>query len=114
MGSTGDLMDHLTLQDVVSFTGSAQTAMKLQSHPVIARESVRFIAERDSLNASILGPDAAPGTPEFDLFVTEVAREMTVKAGQKCTAIRRAMAPAEHLARAQVEIGRAAGRERGG
>src|SRR6185503_3745930 len=97
MGSTGDLMDHLTCQDVVSFTGSAATAMKLQSHPVIARESVRFVAERDSLNASILGPDAGPGTPEFDLFVKEVAREMTVKAGQKCTAIRRAMAPAQHL-----------------
>jgi oxepin-CoA hydrolase/3-oxo-5,6-dehydrosuberyl-CoA semialdehyde dehydrogenase len=97
MGGVGDLFDHLTLQDVVSFTGSAQTAMKLQTHPVIARESVRFIAERDSLNASILGPDAAPGTPEFDLFVKEVAREMTVKAGQKCTAIRRAMAPAGHL-----------------
>jgi oxepin-CoA hydrolase/3-oxo-5,6-dehydrosuberyl-CoA semialdehyde dehydrogenase len=97
MGGVGDLMDHLTLQDVVSFTGSAATAMKLQTHPVIARESVRFVAERDSLNASILGPDAAPGTPEFDLFVKEVAREMTVKAGQKCTAIRRAMAPVEHL-----------------
>ena len=97
MGSTGDLLDHLTLQDVVSFTGSAATAMKLQSHPVIARESVRFIAERDSLNASVLGPDAGPGTPEFDLFIKEVVREMTVKAGQKCTAIRRAMAPAEHL-----------------
>ncbi len=97
MGSTGDLLDHLTLQDVVSFTGSAATAMKLQSHPVMARESVRFVAERDSLNASILGPDAAPGTPEFDLFIKEVAREMIVKAGQKCTAIRRAMAPAEHL-----------------
>ena len=97
MGGVGDLLDHLTLQDVVSFTGSAQTAMKLQSHPVIARQSVRFIAERDSLNASVLGPDAGPGTPEFDLFVKEVAREMTVKAGQKCTAIRRAMAPAEHL-----------------
>ncbi len=97
MGGVGDLFDHLTLQDVVSFTGSAQTAMKLQAHPVIARESVRFIAERDSLNASILGPDAAPGTPEFDLFIKEVAREMTVKAGQKCTAIRRAMAPAEQL-----------------
>jgi oxepin-CoA hydrolase/3-oxo-5,6-dehydrosuberyl-CoA semialdehyde dehydrogenase len=97
MGSTGDLFDHLTLQDVVSFTGSAETAMKLQAHPVIARESVRFIAERDSLNASILGPDAGPGTPEFDLFVKEVAREMTVKAGQKCTAIRRAFAPAEHI-----------------
>ncbi|HEY6917090.1 MAG TPA: phenylacetic acid degradation bifunctional protein PaaZ [Allosphingosinicella sp.] len=97
MGGVGDLMDHLTCQDVVSFTGSAATAMKLQSHPVIARESVRFIAERDSLNASILGPDAGPGTPEFDLFVKEVAREMTVKAGQKCTAIRRALAPAEHI-----------------
>jgi oxepin-CoA hydrolase/3-oxo-5,6-dehydrosuberyl-CoA semialdehyde dehydrogenase len=97
MGGVGDLFDHLTLQDVVSFTGSAQTAMKLQTHPVIARESVRFIAERDSLNGSVLGPDAAPGTPEFDLFVKEVAREMTVKAGQKCTAIRRAMAPAAHI-----------------
>ncbi|HEV2745929.1 MAG TPA: phenylacetic acid degradation bifunctional protein PaaZ [Allosphingosinicella sp.] len=97
MGGVGDLFDHLTLQDVVSFTGSAATAIKLQSHPVIARESVRFIAERDSLNASILGPDASPSTPEFDLFIKEVAREMTVKAGQKCTAIRRAMAPAEHL-----------------
>ena len=97
MGGVGDLLDHLTLQDVVSFTGSAATAMKLQTHPVMARESVRFVAERDSLNASILGPDAGPGTPEFDLFVKEVAREMTVKAGQKCTAIRRAMAPAEHL-----------------
>ena len=97
MGSTGDLLDHLTLQDVVSFTGSAQTAMKLQTHPVIARESVRFIAERDSLNASVLGPDAGPGTPEFDLFIKEIAREMTVKAGQKCTAIRRAMAPAQHI-----------------
>jgi oxepin-CoA hydrolase/3-oxo-5,6-dehydrosuberyl-CoA semialdehyde dehydrogenase len=97
MGGVGDMFDHLTLQDVVSFTGSAQTAMKLQTHPVMARESVRFIAERDSLNASVLGPDAGPGTPEFDLFVKEITREMTVKAGQKCTAIRRAMAPAQHI-----------------
>jgi len=104
MGGVGDLFDHLTLQDVVSFTGSAQTAMKLQTHPVIARESVRFIAERDSLNASILGPDAVPGTPEFDLFIKEVAREMTVKAGQKCTAIRRAMAPVEHLDAVQAAL----------
>ncbi|HEX8481990.1 MAG TPA: phenylacetic acid degradation bifunctional protein PaaZ [Allosphingosinicella sp.] len=104
MGGVGDLFDHLTLQDVVSFTGSAQTAMKLQTHPVIARESVRFIAERDSLNASVLGPDAAPGTPEFDLFIKEIAREMTVKAGQKCTAIRRAMAPAEHLDAVQAAL----------
>src|SRR3954470_3597151 len=97
VGHVGDLFDHLSCQDIVSFTGSAATAMKLQTHPVIARESVRFVAERDSLNASLLGPDAAPGTPEFDLFVKEVAREMTVKAGQKCTAIRRAMAPAQYL-----------------
>jgi oxepin-CoA hydrolase/3-oxo-5,6-dehydrosuberyl-CoA semialdehyde dehydrogenase len=66
---------------------------------------VRFIAERDSLNASVLGPDAAPGTPEFDAFVREVAREMTVKAGQKCTAIRRAMVPAEQLDAVQEALG---------
>lgn len=95
-GSVGDLLDHLGGQDVVAFTGSARTATMLQRHPVIAAEAVRFTAERDSLNASILGPDAAPDTPEFELFVREVAKEMTVKAGQKCTAIRRAMAPA-HL-----------------
>jgi len=97
VGGVGDLFDHLTGQDVVSFTGSASTALKLRSHPVVQRESVKFVAEQDSLNASLLGPDAAPGTPEFDLFVKEVVNEMTVKAGQKCTAIRRAMAPAEHL-----------------
>lgn len=97
VGGVGDLFDHLGGQDVVSFTGSASTALKLRTHPTVMRESVRFIAEQDSLNASVLGPDAAPGTPEFDLFVREVAIEMTVKAGQKCTAIRRAMAPAEYL-----------------
>ena len=97
VGGVGDLFDHLGGQDVVSFTGSASTASKLKSHPQVLRESVKFVAEQDSLNASILGPDAAPGSPEFDLFVTEVVTEMTVKAGQKCTAIRRAMAPAQHL-----------------
>jgi oxepin-CoA hydrolase/3-oxo-5,6-dehydrosuberyl-CoA semialdehyde dehydrogenase len=97
VGGVGNLFDHLTGQDVVSFTGSASTALKLRSHPVVQRESVKFVAEQDSLNASLLGPDAAPGTPEFDLFVKEVVNEMTVKAGQKCTAIRRAMAPAGHL-----------------
>jgi oxepin-CoA hydrolase/3-oxo-5,6-dehydrosuberyl-CoA semialdehyde dehydrogenase len=97
VGGVGDLFDHLTGQDVVSFTGSAATAAKLKNHPAVLRESVRFVAEQDSLNASLLGPDAAPGTPEFDLFVKEVVNEMTVKAGQKCTAIRRAMAPAAHL-----------------
>ncbi len=96
-GPMGNGFDHLDGQDVVSFTGSAATAMKLQRHPVIAREGVRFVAERDSLNASILGPDALPGTPEFALFVGEIVREMTVKAGQKCTAIRRIMVPAALL-----------------
>ncbi|MCF6430189.1 phenylacetic acid degradation bifunctional protein PaaZ [Leisingera sp. MMG026] len=92
-GGLGDMLDHLTMQDVVSFTGSANTALKLRANPVILENSIRFVAEQDSLNASILGPDAAPGTPEFDLFVKEVSREMTTKAGQKCTAIRRIIAP---------------------
>lgn len=96
-GDVGDLFDHLTCQDVVSFTGSAATAAKLRNHPVVLRESVRFVAEQDSLNASILGPDAVPGSDEFDLFVKEVVREMTTKAGQKCTAIRRAMVPKVHI-----------------
>ena len=103
-GSTGDLFDHLTGQDVVSFTGSAQTAAKLKSHPVIIRESVKFVAEQDSLNASMLGPDAGPDSPEFALFAKEVVREMTVKAGQKCTAIRRALVPAAMLDAAQKAI----------
>ena len=92
-GGSGDLLDHLGPQDVVSFTGSADTAFALRSAPNLLRNSVRFVAEQDSLNASILGPDAVPGTPEFDLFVKEVHREMTTKAGQKCTAIRRIIAP---------------------
>ena len=92
-GGLGGMLDHLTCQDIVSFTGSANTAFKLRSNPHILRNSIRFVAEQDSLNASILGPDAVPGTPEFDLFVKEVQREMTAKAGQKCTAIRRILAP---------------------
>ncbi|NIZ61226.1 phenylacetic acid degradation bifunctional protein PaaZ [Sedimentitalea sp. CY04] len=92
-GGLGDMLDHLGMMDVVSFTGSANTALKLRSNPVILENSVRFVAEQDSLNASILGPDAIPGTPEFDLFVKEVSREMTTKAGQKCTAVRRIIAP---------------------
>ncbi|RQP05777.1 MAG: phenylacetic acid degradation bifunctional protein PaaZ [Paracoccus sp. BP8] len=97
-GSVGDLLDHVTEQDAVTFTGSAWTGRKLKTHPAIVANSVRFTMEADSLNASILGPDAVAGTPEFELFVKEVAREMTVKAGQKCTAIRRVIAP-----RAQVD-----------
>ncbi len=96
-GSLGDALDHVTCQDVVTFTGSAATARKLRSSPAIVENSVRFTAEADSLNACILAPDAAPGTPEFDLFVREVHREMTAKAGQKCTAIRRAIVPGQHL-----------------
>lgn len=93
-GGVGDLFDHLNCQDTVAFTGSKGTAEKLQQHPRVIAESVAFTAETDSLNASILGPDATPGTPEFDLYIDEVVREMTSKAGQKCTAIRRIIAPA--------------------
>jgi len=92
-GGVGDLFEHLGCQDVVSFTGSASTAAKLRTHPTVVRHAVRFVAETDSLNSSVLGPDAGPGSPEFTLFVQEVAREMTVKAGQKCTAIRKALVP---------------------
>jgi oxepin-CoA hydrolase/3-oxo-5,6-dehydrosuberyl-CoA semialdehyde dehydrogenase len=92
-GSVGDLFDRLTGQDMVCFTGSAATALKLHQHPAVMANAVRFTAETDSLNSSILGPEAVSGTAEFDLFVREVVREMTVKAGQKCTAIRRAIVP---------------------
>ncbi len=92
-GSVGDLFDHLDCQDTIAFTGSKSTAEFLQAHPRVVSESVAFTAETDSLNSSILGPDALPGTPEFDLFIKEVVREMTSKAGQKCTAIRRIIAP---------------------
>ncbi|MDQ6848742.1 MAG: phenylacetic acid degradation bifunctional protein PaaZ [Actinomycetota bacterium] len=92
-GGAGDLLDHLGEQDLLGFTGSASTAQRLRSHPVVVARAVRFNAEADSLNCSILGPDAAPGTPEFDLYVKQLVTEMTVKAGQKCTAIRRAFVP---------------------
>ncbi|MGZ9722129.1 phenylacetic acid degradation bifunctional protein PaaZ [Rhizobium miluonense] len=92
-GSVGDLLDYVGDQDVVTFTGSAATGRRLKTHPAIVANSVRFTMEADSLNAAVLGLDAAPGTEEFDLFVKEVAREMTAKAGQKCTAIRRVIAP---------------------
>lgn len=93
-GEPRDLLDHLTEQDIVGFTGSASTARLLRTHPVIVGNAVRFNAEADSLNCSVLGPDATPGTKEFDLYVRQLATEMTVKAGQKCTAIRRALVPA--------------------
>ena len=97
IGGTGDLLDRLHGQDVVTFTGSADTAAKLRVHPNVVRQSIPFNAEADSLNCAILAPDVTPDDEEFDLFVKEVAREMTVKAGQKCTAIRRAIVPRQHL-----------------
>jgi oxepin-CoA hydrolase/3-oxo-5,6-dehydrosuberyl-CoA semialdehyde dehydrogenase len=97
IGSTGDLLDRLNGFDAVTFTGSADTAAKLRGNANLIRESVPFTAEADSLNAAILAPDVTPDDEELDLFVKEVAREMTGKAGQKCTAIRRVIVP-EHLA----------------
>ncbi len=97
IGSTGDLLDRLDGADVVTFTGSADTAAKLRAHPNIVRNSIPFNAEADSLNCAVLAPDVTPDDEEFDLFVKEVAREMTVKAGQKCTAIRRAIVPQQYV-----------------
>ncbi len=96
-GSLGDMLAMLDAQDIVSFTGSADTALMLRSERHILQNSIRFIAEQDSLNASVLGPDADPETPEFDLFIKEVHREMTTKAGQKCTATRRIFVPDEQV-----------------
>jgi oxepin-CoA hydrolase / 3-oxo-5,6-dehydrosuberyl-CoA semialdehyde dehydrogenase len=96
-GGVGDLLSHLGEQDSIGFTGSASTAQRLRQDPAMVSRGTRFTAEADSLNGSILGPDATPGTPEFDLFVKALVAEMTVKAGQKCTAIRRALVPMELL-----------------
>lgn len=92
-GAARDLLDHLDSRDLVGFTGSADTANRLRAHPNVAQGGVRFTAEADSLNAAILGADATPDTPEFAAFVKSVVTEMTVKAGQKCTAIRRVIVP---------------------
>jgi len=96
-GRTGDILDHLNEQDSVTFTGSASTGQMLKSHSNIDANSIPFNMEADSLNCSILGAKAGPGTAEFDLFVKGVAAEITVKAGQKCTAIRRAIVPQNHI-----------------
>ncbi|MGC4100906.1 phenylacetic acid degradation bifunctional protein PaaZ [Ferruginibacter sp.] len=92
-GSAGDLLDHVTSQDVVTFTGSASTGLMLKANPNILRENTPFTMEADSLNCIVLGDDAAPGTAEWDIFVKEVRREMTLKAGQRCTGIRRIFVP---------------------
>ncbi|MFL5739660.1 MAG: phenylacetic acid degradation bifunctional protein PaaZ [Flavisolibacter sp.] len=105
-GSAGDLLDHVRAQDVVTFTGSKSTGLQLKSHPRILEESIPFNMEADSLNAIVLGSDVQPGSPEWDLFLKEVRREMTVKAGQKCTAIRRIFVPQPLLEEVSKALGK--------
>jgi len=113
-GGIGDLFDHLGGQDLIGFTGSASTAALLRAHPAVVERSARFNAEADSLNAAILGNGSGPGSTEFDLFVSEVVTEMTVKAGQRCTAIRRALVPHQHLDAATEAVAAALGEVRVG
>ncbi len=105
-GTVKTILDSVQSQDVVTFTGSAATGRLLKAHPQIIQESVPFTMEADSLNASILGEDAVPGTPEFDIFIKEVRKEMTVKCGQKCTAIRRIIVPENLIEDVQIALGR--------
>ncbi|WP_431158998.1 phenylacetic acid degradation bifunctional protein PaaZ [Winogradskyella poriferorum] len=106
-GTVKNILDTVESQDVVTFTGSAQTGRLLKAHPRLIEESVPFTTEADSLNASVLGEDAVPGTSEFDLFIKEVRKEMTVKAGQKCTAIRRIIVPEKLVEDVQIALGNA-------
>ena len=99
VGAAGDLLDHLGPQDVVAFTGSSDTGLKIRQMPAVLRHSVRVNVEADSLNAAVLGPDAEPGGETCELFLKDVLRDMTQKAGQKCTAIRRVLVPAVHAFR---------------
>lgn len=105
-GPGRNLIEHVEMQDVVTFTGSAATGRVLKSHPRLVAESVPFNMEADSLNAMVLGEDAEPGTPEFDIFIKNVRSEITVKAGQKCTAVRRIMVPARLLEDVQIQLGK--------
>ncbi len=109
VGSAGDLLDHVISQDVVTFTGSASTGRMLKAHKRIIEESVPFNMEADSLNAIVLGPDAVPGTEEFDLFIKEVSREITLKCGQRCTGARRIMVPQNVLEDVQIALGKRLG-----
>ena len=108
-GSANGIFDHLEMQDVVTFTGSASTGKMLKQHPRLVDQSIPFNMEADSLNAAILGLDAAPGTEEFDLFVKEVRKEITVKCGQKCTAVRRIIVPEKYLSDVQEALVKALG-----
>lgn len=105
-GSARGILDTVENQDVVTFTGSASTGRQLKSHPRIISEAVPFNLEADSLNCCVLGPDVAPGMPEWDIFIKEVVREMTTKAGQKCTAIRRIIVPADKVEDVQIGLGK--------
>lgn len=106
-GSAGDLLDHVQSQDVVTFTGSASTGLMLKSHPKILSESVPFNMEADSLNCIVLGKDVEPGSADWDVFIKEVRKEMTVKCGQKCTAIRRIFVPEDKMEDVQIALGKA-------
>jgi len=106
-GTVKTILDSVESQDVVTFTGSATTGRLLKAHPRIIQEAVPFTMEADSLNASILGEDAVPGTLEFDIFIKEVRKEMTVKCGQKCTAIRRIIVPEKSIEDVQIALGKA-------
>lgn len=105
-GSARGILDTIESQDVVTFTGSAETGRKLKSHPRVTSEGVPFNLEADSLNCCVLGPDVKPGSVEFDIFIKEVAREITTKAGQKCTAIRRIIVPADRVEDVQIALGK--------
>ncbi len=105
-GGVGDMLDHVTSQDVITFTGSASTGLKLKSHPQILTENVPFNLEADSLNCIVLGEDVNPRQPEWDLFIKEVRKEITSKAGQKCTAIRRIFVPENKMEEAIRELGK--------
>lgn len=105
-GSARGILDHIETQDIVTFTGSASTGRMLKSHARILSESVPFNMEADSLNCCILGPDVEPGMPEFDIFIKEVVREITTKAGQKCTAIRRIIVPANRVEDVTIALGK--------
>ena len=105
-GSARGILDKVTSQDVVTFTGSASTGRMLKAHENIVNESVPFNMEADSLNCCVLGDDVNPGDIEFDIFIKEVQKEMTVKAGQKCTAIRRIIVPANKVEDVQIALGK--------
>ncbi len=105
-GSANGILDHVESQDIVTFTGSASTGKMLKAHPRLLEEAVPFNMEADSLNCSVLGSDAFPGTAEFDIFIKEVLREMTTKAGQKCTAVRRIIVPENLVEDVQIALGK--------